>query len=67
VLPAIERAGLMVTDIEILRLHYAETLKVWREHFQARRENAKALYDERFAACGSFISRLARWHFDIAA
>jgi cyclopropane-fatty-acyl-phospholipid synthase len=27
VLPAIERAGLIVTDIEILRLHYAETLK----------------------------------------
>ena len=27
VLPAIERAGLLVTDIEILRLHYAETLQ----------------------------------------
>ena len=54
VLPAIERAGLMVTDIEILRLHYAETLKVWREHFQARRENAKALYDERFCRMWEF-------------
>ncbi|MHC2313482.1 cyclopropane-fatty-acyl-phospholipid synthase [Bradyrhizobium diazoefficiens] len=30
VLPAIERAGLLVCDIEILRLHYAETLKAWR-------------------------------------
>jgi cyclopropane-fatty-acyl-phospholipid synthase len=48
VLPAIERAGLWVTDIEILRLHYAETLKHWRQRFMARRDEAKALYDERF-------------------
>ena len=38
VLPAIERAGLIVTDIEILRLHYAETLKRWRERFNANRD-----------------------------
>ncbi len=37
VLPAIERAGLYVTDIEILRLHYAETLRAWRERFMANR------------------------------
>ena len=48
VLPAIERAGLLVTDVEILRLHYAETLKHWRMRFLARRNEAKALYDERF-------------------
>jgi cyclopropane-fatty-acyl-phospholipid synthase len=48
VLPAIERAGLLITDIEILRLHYADTLKAWRERFLARREEAKGLYDERF-------------------
>jgi cyclopropane-fatty-acyl-phospholipid synthase len=48
VLPAIERAGLLVTDIEILRLHYADTLKAWRERFLARREEAKRLYNERF-------------------
>jgi cyclopropane-fatty-acyl-phospholipid synthase len=49
VLPAVERAGLVVTDVEILRLHYAETLKAWRERFMARRDEAVALYDERFA------------------
>ncbi len=54
VLPAIERAGLMVTDIEILRLHYAETLKVWRERFMARRDEAKKLYDERFCRMWEF-------------
>jgi cyclopropane-fatty-acyl-phospholipid synthase len=54
VIPAIERAGLLVCDIEILRLHYAETLKIWRERFMARREEAVQLYDERFARMWEF-------------
>jgi cyclopropane-fatty-acyl-phospholipid synthase len=54
VLPVIERAGLLVSDIEILRLHYAETLKAWRERFMARREEAVRLYDERFALMWEF-------------
>ena len=54
VLPAIERAGLIVTDIEILRLHYAETLKAWRERFMARRAEAAAIYDERFCRMWEF-------------
>ncbi|MGK2870953.1 MAG: class I SAM-dependent methyltransferase [Alphaproteobacteria bacterium] len=54
VLPAIERAGLCVTDIEILRLHYADTLRAWRERFLARREEAKLLYDERFCRMWEF-------------
>ncbi|MCG7391421.1 cyclopropane-fatty-acyl-phospholipid synthase family protein [Microvirga sp. ACRRW] len=48
VLPAIERAGLVVTDIEILRLHYAYTLQAWRERFMAHRDEVLKLYDERF-------------------
>jgi cyclopropane-fatty-acyl-phospholipid synthase len=48
VLPIIEKSGLIVTDIEILRLHYAETLKLWRERFRANWAKAVALYDERF-------------------
>ncbi|PVE22241.1 SAM-dependent methyltransferase [Microvirga sp. KLBC 81] len=47
-MPAIERAGLVVTDIEILRLHYAYTLQAWRERFLAQRDEALKLYDERF-------------------
>jgi cyclopropane-fatty-acyl-phospholipid synthase len=54
VIPAIERAGLLVCDIEILRLHYAETLKAWRERFMARRDEAVQLYDERFARMWEF-------------
>ena len=54
VLPAIERAGLLVTDIEILRFHYADTLKAWRDRFLARREEAQRLYDERYCRMWEF-------------
>ena len=54
VLPAIERAGLIVTDVEILRLHYAETLKRWRERFNENRARIRALYDERFCRMWEF-------------
>ncbi|MGZ3410197.1 MAG: class I SAM-dependent methyltransferase [Xanthobacteraceae bacterium] len=54
VLPAIERAGLLLTDIEILRLHYAETLKAWRERFLAHREEVERLYDSRFVRMWEF-------------
>ncbi|MCO5145875.1 MAG: cyclopropane-fatty-acyl-phospholipid synthase family protein [Aquamicrobium sp.] len=54
VLPHIERAGLVVTDIEVLRLHYAETLRHWRERFMANREKAVEIYDERFARMWEF-------------
>ena len=46
--------GLVITDIEILRLHYAETLKDWRQRFHARREEVLALYDERFCRMWDF-------------
>jgi len=54
VMPAIEKAGLVVTDVEILRLHYAETLKAWRERFMANRKRAVEIYDERFARMWEF-------------
>jgi len=54
VLPAVERAGLIVTDIEILRLHYAYTLAEWRRRFVANWERAKRLYDERFCRMWEF-------------
>ncbi|HSR77539.1 MAG TPA: cyclopropane-fatty-acyl-phospholipid synthase family protein [Xanthobacteraceae bacterium] len=63
VLPAIERAGLLVTDIEILRLHYAETLKAWRERFLAHREDAERLYDPRFVRMWEFYLAGAEMSF----
>jgi cyclopropane-fatty-acyl-phospholipid synthase len=53
-LPAIERSGLAVTDVEVLRLHYAETLKHWRERFMKNRQRAIEIYDERFARMWEF-------------
>ncbi len=57
VLPSVERSGLMATDVEVLRLHYAETLRHWRRRFAARRNDAAALFDERF--CRMFEMYLA--------
>ena len=54
VLPAIERARLIVTDIEVLQLHYAETLKAWRERFLAHREEVVRLYDQSFVRMWEF-------------
>jgi cyclopropane-fatty-acyl-phospholipid synthase len=63
VFPAIERSGLLVCDTEILRLHYAETLKAWRERFMARRKEAVRLYDERFARMWEFYLAAAEMSF----
>jgi cyclopropane-fatty-acyl-phospholipid synthase len=54
VLRAVEEVGLWVTDIEILRLHYASTLREWRRRFQANRKKIEALYDERFGRMWEF-------------
>ena len=62
VLPCVERAGLVVADVEILRLHYAETLRCWRERFTAQRAEIARRYDERFCRMWEFylsISELA--------
>jgi cyclopropane-fatty-acyl-phospholipid synthase len=48
VLPVVEKSRLWVTDIEILRLHYADTLKSWRRRFERNRDRLRAIYDERF-------------------
>jgi cyclopropane-fatty-acyl-phospholipid synthase len=51
---AVEPTGLLMTDIEILRLHYAETLREWRRRFMARRDEALKIYDERFCRMWEF-------------
>ena len=54
IMPAIERSGLIVTDVEILRLHYALTLQHWQARFQAHRDEIARLYDERFCRMWEF-------------
>ena len=63
VMPAVERCGLVATDIEILRLHYAETLKEWRRRFSRNRAKAAALYDERFCRMWEFYLASAEMTF----
>lgn len=52
---AAEKSGLWITDIEILRLHYAETLKEWARRFAANRNRAADLLDERFCRMWEFF------------
>jgi cyclopropane-fatty-acyl-phospholipid synthase len=54
VIPQVEKSGLIAADIEILRLHYAETLRHWRRRFAANRDTIASLYDERFCRMFEF-------------
>jgi cyclopropane-fatty-acyl-phospholipid synthase len=62
-LAAVERSGLWCTDIEILRLHYAETLLHWRKRFAAERANIAEIYDERFCRMWEFYLTLSEFSF----
>ena len=59
---AVEKADLYITDVEIFRLQYAETLRHWRHRFYANRDKVAALFDERFVRmwdfylCGSEVT-----------
>src|SRR3546814_988556 len=54
VLPAIEQSWLWVTDVEVLRLHYAYTIEHWYARARAARDRIVALYDERFYRMWTF-------------
>ena len=51
---AVELSGLRVTDLEILRRHYAETLLHWEKRFQENRQQVAELFDERFCRMWEF-------------
>jgi cyclopropane-fatty-acyl-phospholipid synthase len=63
VLRRVETSGLLVTDIEILRLHYAETLLHWRERFLAHRDEVERIYDRRFARMWEFYLAASEMSF----
>ncbi len=68
VIPEVEKAGLYMTDVEILRLHYARTLAEWRKRFAVNRQKAVELYDETFARMWEFYlsaSELSFRHLDL--
>ncbi len=59
----VERSGLVITDVEVLRLHYAETLRCWRTRFRARWDEAARLYDERFCRMWEYYLALCEVGF----
>jgi cyclopropane-fatty-acyl-phospholipid synthase len=67
--PAIERSGLITSDIEVLRIHYAETLRAWRSNFLAKRKEVIRLFEEdptlkiRFGSTDRFIRM---WEYYLA-
>src|SRR5258706_946139 len=63
---SIERSGLYITDVEVLRLHYAETLKEWRTRFRKNWAKAAALYDERFCRMWEFYLAASEMSFRYA-
>lgn len=54
VVAVIERSGFYVTDVEVLRLHYAETLRAWRQRFETNLERVRTIYDDRFCRMWRF-------------
>ncbi len=59
----IEKSGLWVTDCEILRLHYAETLLEWDKRFQANRDKVIEMFDEKFARMWEFYLIVSEFSF----
>ncbi len=63
VLPIVEQSGLLSTDIELLRMHYAMTIDHWRRRFEANRAEIAQLYDERFCRMWEFYLAGAEMDF----
>jgi cyclopropane-fatty-acyl-phospholipid synthase len=63
VMRPVERSGLLMTDIEVLRLHYAKTLRHWRRRFAANRDTIAAFYDDRFCRMFEFYLAFAELGF----
>ena len=59
----VEKSGLLATDLEVWRLHYAETLKAWDDRFTARLKEARALYDDRFCRMWRYYLKAAEHTF----
>ena len=53
----IENSGLILSDLEVWRMHYAHTLRNWKERFLSKREHVLDMFDEKF---------LRMWEFYLA-
>ena len=57
-MPLLEQRGLWLADLEMMRVHYAKTLAVWDERFQARRAEIETRFDARFCRMWEFYLQL---------
>ena len=57
VIKPIENSGLLISDLEIWRMHYSHTLRNWKERFLSKREDVLEKFDEKF---------LRMWEFYLA-
>ena len=48
VIGPIEKSGLIVSDVEVLRMHYSHTLRNWKERFLKNKSKVLAMFDENF-------------------
>ncbi len=60
----IEKSGLSMTDIQILKFHYAETLKRWRYNFYDNIDKVKEIYDEKFCRMWDFYLSSSQASFE---
>merc|ERR1712093_50937 len=50
----IEDSGLVISDIEVLRMHYSHTLRHWKERFLSKKETVLEMFDEKFLRMWEF-------------
>jgi len=62
-LAEVEKADLWMTDCEVLRLHYAETIKHWNERFQKNKAKIEEMFDERFCRMWEFYLYIVEFGF----
>lgn len=67
VFPGMQHNHLWTTDVEILRIHYAETLRHWYERFTENRGKVAALYDERFCRLWEYYLTICEHAFRTGA
>ena len=64
VMQRVEKSGLTTTDIQVLKFHYAETLKRWRYNFYDNIDKVKELYDEKFCRMWDFYLSSSQASFE---
>ena len=50
----IEKSGLIISDMEVLRMHYSHTLRHWKERFLSKKQEVLEMFDEKFMRMWEF-------------